>query len=81
MSDALPVREERGTAPLGDERQDRLQELQRLATLGNLAGGLGHDLRNLTMPVLLRLDVLSQSAEVPSSIRSDLAAIRMTSGT
>lgn len=55
-----------------------LQNLQRLAMVGTLASGLGHDLRNVVMPVLLRLDVLGVSPSVPDSVRADLAAIRQS---
>lgn len=55
-----------------------LQRLQRMATLGTLASGLGHDLRNLIMPVLLRLDVVSATADLPEKARSDLASIRQS---
>jgi signal transduction histidine kinase len=55
-----------------------LQRLQRMATLGTLASGLGHDLRNLVMPVLLRLDVVSATADLPEKARTDLASIRQS---
>lgn len=55
-----------------------LQRLQRMATLGTLASGLGHDLRNLVMPVLLRLDVVAASTELPEKARLDLASIRQS---
>lgn len=55
-----------------------LQNLQRLAMVGTLASGLGHDLRNVVMPVLLRLDVLTVSPSIPESARGDLAAIRQS---
>ncbi len=55
-----------------------LQRLQRMATLGTLAAGLGHDLRNLVMPVLLRLDVVTASNELPEKARNDLASIRQS---
>jgi signal transduction histidine kinase len=55
-----------------------LQRLQRMATLGTLAAGLGHDLRNLVMPVLLRLDVVSASPDLPEKARIDLASIRQS---
>lgn len=59
-----------------EERQ--LQRLQRMATLGTLASGLGHDLRNLVMPVLLRLDVVAASTDLPEKARNDLASIRQS---
>lgn len=49
-----------------------------MATLGMLASGLGHDLRNLVMPVLLRLDVVAASPELSDKARSDLASIRQS---
>lgn len=55
-----------------------LQRLQRMATLGTLASGLGHDLRNLIMPVLLRLDVVTASNDLPEKARTDLASIRQS---
>jgi hypothetical protein len=58
--------------------QRHLQRLQRMATLGTLASGLGHDLRNLVMPVLLRLDVVAASAELSEKARADLASIRQS---
>jgi nitrogen-specific signal transduction histidine kinase len=49
-----------------------------MATLGTLASGLGHDLRNLVMPVLLRLDVVAASNDLPEKARQDLASIRQS---
>ena len=49
-----------------------------MATLGTLASGLGHDLRNLVMPVLLRLDVVAASNDLPEKARNDLASIRQS---
>lgn len=62
----------------GEEQERHLQRLQRMAMLGTLAAGLGHDLRNLIMPVLLRLDVLGESKDLPESARNDLAGIRLS---
>jgi signal transduction histidine kinase len=62
----------------GEEQDRHLQRLQRMAMLGTLAAGLGHDLRNLIMPVLLRLDVLAESRDLPESARADLAGIRVS---
>jgi signal transduction histidine kinase len=66
VSEALPAEER------------HLQRLQRMATLGTLASGLGHDLRNLVMPVLLRLDVVAASTDLPEKARLDLASIRQS---
>ncbi len=59
-------------------QERHLQRLQRMATLGTLASGLGHDLRNLVMPVLLRLDVVTASNDLPEKARQDLASIRQS---
>lgn len=66
VSDDLPAEER------------HLQRLQRMATLGTLASGLGHDLRNLVMPVLLRLDVVAASNDLSEKARTDLASIRQS---
>lgn len=55
-----------------------LQRLQRMATLGTLASGLGHDLRNLVMPILLRLDVVAATNDLSDKARQDLASIRQS---
>lgn len=60
--------------PLQDER--RRQQLQRMAMVGTLAAGLGHDLRNLLMPVMLRLDVLAASTDLPPAARDDVMSIQ-----
>jgi K+-sensing histidine kinase KdpD len=49
-----------------------------MATLGTLASGLGHDLRNLVMPVLLRLDVVAATNDLPEKARNDLASIKQS---
>ena len=55
------------------ETQERAQ---RIAVLGSLACGVGHDLRNIVMPALLRLDVLAASTELAARTRADLSSIR-----
>ncbi|MEP7380960.1 MAG: HAMP domain-containing sensor histidine kinase [Gemmatimonadota bacterium] len=73
----LPQRARERTGRSSPNERD-LQNLQRLAMVGTLASGLGHDLRNVVMPVLLRLDVLGASAAIPEAARADLAAIRQS---
>ena len=58
--------------------EHELHALHRLAMVGTLAGGLGHDLRNIVMPVLLRLDVLGASPTIPPAARADIDAIRQS---
>ncbi len=50
--------------------------LQRMATIGTLVLGMGHELRNLVMPILLRLDVLSAASDLSVAAREDIARIR-----
>lgn len=54
----------------------RVREQQRLAMIGCLTAGLGHDIRNAVMPALLRADVLSASADLSTAARRDLEGIR-----
>lgn len=69
-----PLPETSAPDPLHDER--RRQQLQRMAMVGTLAAGLGHDLRNLLMPVMLRLDVLAASKDLPAAARDDVVSIQ-----
>jgi PAS domain S-box-containing protein len=70
-----------------DESYQRLRFSERMAAIGTLAAGIGHDLGNLLLPVRMRLDTL-QSRDLPSEVRRDLTAIqkatqyvqRLTSG-
>jgi PAS domain S-box-containing protein len=52
----------------------RLRLADRLASVGTLAAGLGHDLGNLLLPVRMRLDALEQ-IDLPPEAREDLEAI------
>ncbi len=56
--------------------EHRLEQLERMAMVGALTAGLGHDLRNLLMPALLRLDALDATPDLPDSAHADLAGIR-----
>jgi Histidine kinase-, DNA gyrase B-, and HSP90-like ATPase len=69
-----PVADTAPPDPLQDER--RRWQLERMAMVGTLAAGLGHDLRNLLMPVTLRLDVLAASADLSSALREDVVSIQ-----
>lgn len=53
-----------------------LHRLQRMAMLGTLASGIGHDVRNMVMPVLLRLDALAAQPFLPDTVHADLDGIR-----
>ena len=53
----------------------RLQLADRLASLGTLAAGLGHDLNNVLLPVRARLDAL-EHAGLNDAARGHLTAVR-----
>jgi|GEM_PF-1809567 len=58
-----------------DASHQKLRLSERLAALGTLAAGLGHDMGNLLLPLRMRLE--SVEAEIADeSARADLAAIR-----
>lgn len=67
-----------GSLVTSDDPDPAFPHLQRAATLGTLAAGLGHDLRNLVMPVLLRLDAVASSDDLSAHIREDIASIRVS---
>ena len=64
------------------ELQDSLRKLhasERLAAIGTLAAGLGHDIANLVMPIRLRLDLVANSL-TKEEARMDVEAIRNALG-
>jgi len=61
------------TAALHSAHQ-ALRATERLAALGTLAAGLGHDMGNLILPIRMRLDLLERSA-IPAEALEDVAAI------
>ena len=50
-----------------EHAQAQLRERERLASLGTLSAGLGHDLANLIMPLRMRLDRLARLPEADSA--------------
>jgi len=54
---------------------ERLRIAERMASLGTLSAGLGHDMGNLLVPVRVRLESLSQ-ANLPPEVQEDVEAIR-----
>ncbi|MBL9121150.1 MAG: response regulator [Phycisphaerae bacterium] len=58
-----------------DRSNERLRFADRMATIGTLAAGLGHDMGNLLLPVRMRLDSLT-GCDLASEARDDVAAIR-----
>jgi anti-sigma regulatory factor (Ser/Thr protein kinase) len=61
------------TRELADSLQ-RLHSSERLAALGTLAAGLGHDLANLVLPIRARLESLAVAPATPE-MRGDIVAI------
>lgn len=57
---------------------ERLRVADRMATIGTLAAGLGHDMGNLLLPVRMRLDALDDLG-LPPAGAADLRAIREAS--
>ena len=58
-----------------EESHARLAQSDRLASLGTLAAGLGHDIANLLLPLRCRLDAL-ESSGLNELARRESAAIR-----
>src|ERR1700754_3430182 len=54
--------------------QDDLLQLQKLAALGELAGGITHDFRNVLQTVLSTLELLEARCDDPAEVR------RLTAG-
>lgn len=53
----------------------RLRVSERMASLGTLSAGLGHDMGNLLMPLRVRLDTL-QALDLPREVQRELDGIR-----
>jgi len=58
-----------------EESLERLRLSERMAALGTLSAGLGHDMGNLLMPLRVRLDCL-EAKGLPPDLGEDLQAIR-----
>jgi signal transduction histidine kinase len=58
-----------------EESHQRLRTAERLASIGTLAAGLGHDMNNVLFPVRCRLDVLEES-DLSETARADLRSVR-----
>ena len=58
-----------------EQSHERLRTAERLASIGTLAAGLGHDLGNTILPVLCRLDSL-EAGNITDAAREDLSAVR-----
>ncbi len=58
-----------------EESHQRLRVSERMAALGTLSAGIGHDMGNLLLPLRIRLDALERTALTPER-KEDVAAIR-----
>jgi len=61
-----------------EQSHKRLQLSERMAAIGTLSAGLGHDMGNLLLPVRVRLERLN-SLELPQQVEKDLKVIRTAS--
>lgn len=62
-----------------ERSHERLRQAERLATIGTLAAGLGHDMSNLLLPIRVRLRSL-QEAQLSSEAAGDVLAVREAAG-
>src|SRR5262249_49093377 len=72
LEEAVKVR----TAELQESNQ-RLRLAERLASLGTLSAGLGHDLGNLLFPMRIHLETL-EKADLPLRLRAEIEAIKIS---
>ncbi|MCI0365625.1 MAG: PAS domain S-box protein [Phycisphaerales bacterium] len=62
-----------------EQSHQRLRGSERMAAIGTLAAGIGHDMGNLVLPILCRLDsVLNQP--LPDAVRDELRSVRSAVG-
>lgn len=54
---------------------EQLRVADRLAAIGTLAAGLGHDMNNVLLPVSCRIDALEKT-KLPARVREELAEVR-----
>lgn len=57
------------------ERTSQLRQADRLASIGTLAAGLGHDMHNVLLPIRARLDAVD-AASLPSKTKEHFHAMR-----
>lgn len=61
-----------------EQSAERLRIADRMATIGTLSAGLGHDMGNLLLPIRMHLDTI-EASEIPPEVREDVQAIRKAS--
>lgn len=66
---------EERTAAL-ETSHEQLRQADRLASIGTLAAGLGHDMHNVLLPARCRLDALENDPAVSADAKEHLRAIR-----
>src|SRR5690606_9494285 len=58
-----------------EQSQRQLRLAERMAAIGTLCAGLGHDMGNLLLPITARLDAL-RPARLPDDARESIESIR-----
>jgi len=58
-----------------EEMERRLRRQERLATLGQLAGGIAHDTNNALMSIMLCAELLQRDPDLPEALSQDVDTI------
>ena len=72
---ALEERIEHTTSQLS-ESQERLRIAERMASLGTLSAGLGHDIGNVLMPLRANIEVIASHVGQSNGLRDNFQSIR-----
>jgi len=62
-----------------EQSHQRLRSTERMAAVGTLAAGVGHDMGNLVLPILCRLDALLDQV-LPEAALQELRLLRTSTG-